>query len=182
MPVAALFALALSAAPAAPATPAMSAEECAVWRREASFAASVDRHDREAFLAHLHPGTVFDVGSPAPQRGRDAVLAAWAPLIAGEPVQLRWFPEVVHIGGEPDIASSHGPYLLRRTGADGQPEYALGRFQSVWKKAADGQWYVLFDGGAPPPRPVGREAAEAAEAALAALPRDCPHDGGSDDR
>lgn len=166
----ALISLALAAASVPPPRLAMSAEECAVWQREASFAASVERHDQDAFAAHLHPGAVFNVGTAEPQRGRDAVLQGWAGIIAGEPVQIRWFPEFAHIAGEPDIASSHGPFVLRRMGPDGEPEYAIGRFQSVWKKAADGQWYVLFDGGGAAPQ---RATAEQAEAVMAALPRTC---------
>lgn len=167
-----LFAvLAAASEPPAPPPIRMSAEECAVFRREASFAGSVDRHDAAAFAAHLHPGTVFNVGSSETARGAEAVLAAWAPLIAGEPVTLRWYPEVVHIGGEADIASSHGPYVLSQPGPDGKPVYGLGRYQSVWKKAADGQWYVLFDGGGAPARPIDQAKAEAV---MAALPRDCP--------
>ena len=42
---------------------AASADECSVWRREQSFARSVERHDAGAFASHLHAGTVFNVGT-----------------------------------------------------------------------------------------------------------------------
>ena len=41
---------------------AASADECAVWRRELSFATSVEAHDASAFESHLHAGTVFNAG------------------------------------------------------------------------------------------------------------------------
>lgn len=148
----------------------MSAEECTVFRREASFARSVDRHDEPGFAAHLHPQALFNVGSAAVLRGRDAVVEGWRGLIAGTPVKVRWRPQYVHIGGEADLASSHGPFLLERRREDGQIEYAAGRYQSVWQRASDGQWYVLFDGGGEPPRPID---AAAAKTLFDDLPQDC---------
>jgi hypothetical protein len=86
-----------------------SAEECAVWRREQSFARSVERHDARAFAEHLHPGTIFDAGHAEADRGRDAVAASWAPIVAGSTIALRWRPGIVQIGGEPGVAISRGP-------------------------------------------------------------------------
>ena len=144
---------------------------CAVFDREMSFALSVDQHDADAFRRHLHPGTVFSVGSGQPIRGADQVAEAWAGFVRGEPVMLRWRPQFVDLGGEPDLAASSGPYLMRRSGQDGSPEYATGRFSSVWKRMPDGEWYVLFDGGTPPQRIT----AEQADSLFAALPERCPY-------
>lgn len=160
-----------AAEPAPPPVIAMSAAECEVWTRERSFAQSVADHDAAAFAEHLHPGAVF-IGGPQPLRGAKAVAEGWAPLVAGEKVRLRWHPEQVVIGGDPDVALSMGPYWLEdpRPGAD--PRYRSGRFISTWKRDADGTWHVLFDGGG------GSEAKPASEAEIAALqaalPATCP--------
>ncbi|WP_242108458.1 YybH family protein [Luteimonas aquatica] len=154
-----------------PAPPAMSAAECEVWARERSFARSVADHDAAAFAGHLHPGAVF-IGGPQPLRGARAVAEGWAPLIRGEGMRLRWYPEQVVIGGDPDTALSMGPYWLEdaRPGAD--PRYRLGRFISTWKRDGHGTWHVLFDGGG---GNAARPATDAEVAALkAALPADCP--------
>jgi ketosteroid isomerase-like protein len=155
--LAVLFAaLALSAS--APAAPQAGTAACEVFLREASFARSVDNHDADAFAAHLHPGAVFGVGTPAVLHGREAILAGWRGIVEGKPTTLRWRPQFAHLGSEPDLATSHGPYLLTRTDPDGTLVQASGRFFSVWKRQPDGQWYVLFDGGEPA-RPI--EAAQA---------------------
>ena len=60
-----------------------SADECTVWRREQSFARSVESHDAGAFAAHLHAGTVFNAGSADADRGRDAVVRSWAGIVDG---------------------------------------------------------------------------------------------------
>ena len=96
-----------SAAPVEPA-PSLSAAECAVWARETSFAQSVATHDTTAFAEHLHPQAVFGAKQPRPTRGRDAIAESWAGLIAGTKVILHWYPAMVAIGGESDIAYANG--------------------------------------------------------------------------
>lgn len=67
----------------------------------------------------------------------------------GEGLTLDWYPLRTTVSG--DLAWSTGPALFERT--DGrEPRLARATFQSVWRRAADGQWYVPFDGGAPPQR------------------------------
>lgn len=154
---------------AAPPAPSLSAAECAVWTRETSFAQSVATHDAAAFAEHLHPQAVFGAKQPQPTRGRDAIAQGWAGLIAGTRLKLHWYPAVVAIGGESDIAYSSGPALYEAVDPKVQPRYRLGGFQSVWHKGTDGTWRVLFDDGIEP-----RPATEAEVAAFHAGRKPCP--------
>ena len=165
----ALLATVLAAAlpPPAPGPEPMGADECAVFARELSFARSVAEHDAAAFAAHLAPDAVFAVGTPRPTRGAAAIAQAWSGVVRGEGLRLEWYPERVTASG--GLAWSTGPALFERT--DGRaPRWARGTFQSVWRRAADGQWLVLFDGGTPP-QPVDEAAAAAFRAAR---PSACP--------
>ena len=150
---------------------AQTPDECAVWRRELSFAQSVERHDAKSFAAHLHAGAVFNAGTDSPVRGRDAVVKAWTAIIAGKELRLRWHPDVVNIGGDPGIAISRGPFVMEDRKQDGTARYRVGTFMSIWLKQA-GQWVVLFDGGGPPPMAVAD--AQAAEAFLGKARASCP--------
>jgi len=127
---------------------AASSDECAVWRREQAFSRSVEAHDERAFQSFLHAGTVFDAGTADADRGRDEVAKSWAEIVAGKSIALRWRPGIVHIGGEPTIALSRGPYILQRMQA-GAPVFRVGMYQTVWvRDLRDGVWRVLFDGSA----------------------------------
>ncbi|MDQ6630102.1 MAG: DUF4440 domain-containing protein [Pseudomonadota bacterium] len=143
-------------------TVAASVQECAVWRRERSFAHSVEAHDSVAFASHVHPGAVFDAGGPDAVRGRDAITAGWAGVLEGKTLVLRWRPGIVDIGGDPTIALSRGPYILQ-SDRDGKVTFRVGFYQTVWlREAIDTTWRVLFDGAASTPIPVAdRAAAEA---------------------
>jgi len=141
-----------AAEPARPAesAPRLGADECAVWARELSFAQSVADHDGAAFAAHLHPGAVFGAKRAQPERGRDAIVQGWAGIVEGKKLKLSWYPAMVAIGGEPDIAYSSGPALYESLLPGAKQRYSLGGFQSIWHKDADGVWRVLFDDGVLP--------------------------------
>ena len=133
-----------------PSIPTLSADECAVWTRELSFADSVAKHDAKAFAEHVHEGAVFNAKSPQPLRGRDAILRRWAKIIDGTGLKLSWYPTAVVIGGEGDIALSSGPALYESPDPKEAGKATIGGFQSTWHKGADGTWRVLFDDGIEP--------------------------------
>lgn len=51
-----------------------------------------------------------------------------------------WHPDVVEVLDSGELALSSGPVRLA-SGAE------AGRFNSIWRKDADGQWRVVFDKG-----------------------------------
>ena len=136
-----------------------STDECAVWRRERSFAKSVEAHDMPAFESHLHAGTVFNAGAAEANRGRVAVVEGWSGIVEGKEIVLRWRPGIVNIGGDPAIAVSRGPWILQSS-RDGTTSFSVGFYQTVWvRDAKDATWRVLFDGGASTPLKVADRAA-----------------------
>lgn len=168
--MAAGVALPRSAAASAPTPAAMSARECEVWLRERSFAKTVEAHDAGAFAAHLVEGTVFGAASPGPVRGRAAVVTDWKEIIEGTKFALRWHPQFVSIGADPDIAISSGPAWTENFDPAAKQRFTISRFNSVWTRDADGEWRVLFDGGTPPRPATAEEVAKL----VASLPATCP--------
>ena len=79
-----------------PAAAKLSADECAVWARELSFAQSVADHDAAAFAAHLHPDAAFGASRAEPTRGRDAIARRWAGIIEGKAVGAGLVPDPRH--------------------------------------------------------------------------------------
>ena len=133
----------------------LTAEECAVWQRELSFARSVAAHDAAAFAGHVGEHAAFGASTPQPPRGREAILKRWTGLIEGKRVALRWYPTRVTIApGVADTAWSSGPSLIEVLDPKAKDRYLLGAFHSVWHKDIDGVWRVLFDDGVEP-QPVG---------------------------
>lgn len=145
---------------------------CAVWQRELGFAASVAAHDRAAFAEHVDADALFSPDTPAPHRGRAAVVDAWSGLISGTPVRLRWYPDRVAVSG--DLAWSTGPALFERIEGGQARDPRVTRFRSVWRRGSDGVWRVLFDDG-DRPRPAEPADVQAFEQGRRAA---CPPAGG----
>ena len=110
-----------------------------VEAREIAFAKTMADRDLDAFLTFVSPEAIFFNGNE-PQRGRDAVARGWARFFEGPDAPFSWHPDVVQVLESGRLALSSGPVL----GASGEE---TGRFNSIWRKDADGQWRVVFDKG-----------------------------------
>lgn len=110
-----------------------------VENRELAFAKTLADRDVEAFQSFVSPEAIFFTGNE-PIIGRKAIVQAWAPLFEGDTAPFSWYPEVVQVLESGHLALTSGPV----TSATGE---ALGRFNSIWRMDADGQWRVVFDKG-----------------------------------
>ena len=144
--------LAPGCAMAASPAPPLSADECAVWQREQSFAKSVANHDA-AGICRTRRGErrlrcVLAATCPRPRGHRQAL---------GRPDRRQADPAALvsdarHDGPGcgADVAWSSGPGLFEVLDPKAKDKYLLGAFHSVWHKDDDGVWRVLFDDGVEP--------------------------------
>jgi ketosteroid isomerase-like protein len=116
---------------------------------EVAFAGSVESGDPVAFAAAIDEQAVF-VDASGPTRGRAAITAAWAPLLAPDRPDFRWHPELVELSGDGTLALSRGPWTMKAKRADGVVVERGGTFNSIWRRQADGSWRIVFDAGCPP--------------------------------
>ncbi len=77
--------------------------------------------------------------------------ANWDPKV----YQLTWTPTDAMMGPSGDMGYTWGHFEGHSKDASGNPVTVKGRYITVWKKQADGQWKVVLDAGAnePVPRP-----------------------------
>lgn len=111
----------------------------AVEARELAFAQTMADRDFEAFLTFVSAEAVFFNGNDA-LRGRDAVAEAWARFFEGPDAPFSWRPDTVEVLDSGALALSSGPVYS----ASGEE---VGRFNTIWRKDADGVWRVVFDKG-----------------------------------
>ena len=121
--------------------PTVSAQDARseVRVREIAFARTMADRDLDAFASFVSPEAVFFNGNIA-LRGRDAVVEAWAAYFEGPTAPFSWQPDVVEVLESGELALSSGP-VLSATGEQ------VGRFNSTWRRDADGVWRVVFDKG-----------------------------------
>ncbi len=91
--------------------------------------------------------------------GRPAVLgraaigaqANWDP----KTYQLTWAPQGAEMGPSNDMGYTWGHYEGRARDAHGEPVVTTGRYITIWKKQANGEWKVAMDASADEPAAVG---------------------------
>ncbi|UCF67043.1 MAG: nuclear transport factor 2 family protein [Acidobacteriota bacterium] len=88
-------------------------------------------------------------------RSREGVVAGWRPLIESPDISLTWTPDDAGASSAGDFGYTSGRYELRARDASGAEQLEHGRYVSLWRRDADGQWRAIFDIGRaddkPPP-------------------------------
>lgn len=108
---------------------------------ERTFARTMADRDHAAFASHLAEEAVFFSGE-TPVRGKAAVAADWRRFFEGPAAPFSWAPDRVEVLESGSLALSTGP-VYDPAGK------VIGRFNSIWRREASGQWRVVFDKGSP---------------------------------
>ncbi|HXE78227.1 MAG TPA: nuclear transport factor 2 family protein [Rhodanobacter sp.] len=112
-----------------------------VYAAERAFARSMADRDMAAFARHVSEEAVFFNGTGV-LRGKPEVMATWSRFFQGKTAPFSWDPDRVEVLQSGTLALSTG--LVRDP--DGK---IIGRFNSVWRREAEGVWRVVFDKGSP---------------------------------
>lgn len=112
-----------------------------VMETERAFARTMADRDHAAFTRYLSEEAVFFEGE-MPTIGREAIAAKWKPFFERDEAPFAWEPDRVEVLESATLALTTGPVY------DGAGK-VVGRFNSVWRQEAPGQWRVVFDKGSP---------------------------------
>lgn len=106
---------------------------------ERAFAATMKKRDFTGFTRFLADEAIF-ISGEGTLRGKQAVARAWRKYYDTPDPPFSWKPEQIEVLGSGTLAYSGGPIYDR----DGKQ---IGRFNTVWRLEAPGQWKVVFDRG-----------------------------------
>src|ERR1035437_8289057 len=120
---------------------------------EARFAKDVLERGGAAFADWFAEDGVALGNGAAPNIGKVAIAksANWDPKV----YQLTWTPTDAVMGPSGDMGYTWGHFEGHSKDATGSPVTVTGRYITVWKKQADGQWKVSLDAGANEPVTAG---------------------------
>lgn len=120
-----------------------------VLQTDREFAAHSREHGPVAAFDHYmaHEATWLPVGA-APVQGRTAIIEA---MSEGPAYQLDWSPAAGEASG--DMAYTWGTYTVRFTDPERGDITGYGKYLTVWKRQADGNWRWTVDMGNPSPPP-----------------------------
>jgi len=120
---------------------------------EARFAKDVMARGGAGFADWFAADGVALGNGAAPAVGKVAIQksANWDPKV----YQLTWTPTDAMMGPSGDMGYTWGHFEGHSKDASGNPVTVTGRYITVWKKQADGQWKVALDAGANEPVSAG---------------------------
>jgi ketosteroid isomerase-like protein len=142
-----------STAPSPLADPTMNPGKALLYDLEARFAKDVLEKGGAGFAEWFAEDGVALGNGAAPLVGRVAIAksANWSP----KSYQLTWAPTDAVMGPSGDMGYTWGHFEGHSKDASGNPVTKTGRYMTVWRKGADGQWKVVLDAGADEPAGAG---------------------------
>ena len=120
---------------------------------EARFAKDVRERGGAGFAEWFAEDGVTLGNGAAPVVGRVAIAksANWLP----QQYQLTWTPTDAVMGPSGDVGYTWGHFEGRSKDAAGSAIVKTGRYITIWRKQADGNWKVVLDAGANEPAAEG---------------------------
>jgi ketosteroid isomerase-like protein len=124
-----------------------------LFELEARFAKDVLERGGAGFADWFAEDGVTLGNGVAPSVGRVAITKSsnWNP----KNYQLTWTPTDAMMGPSGDFGYTWGHFEGHSKNANGKPITTSGRYITVWRKQADGQWKVVLDAGANEPPSAG---------------------------
>jgi uncharacterized protein (TIGR02246 family) len=123
----------------------------AAWVKEAA------AKDLDKIVSHYTDDATLGVSGMPAMKGRDAIRAAWAGMVADPNFKLDFSAQRVEISADGGTAYTRGPYQLTVSNPKTkQPVNDKGTYLTVFKKQSDGSWKAVEDFTAseiPPPAP-----------------------------
>ena len=135
------------------AQPTLSPGVLTLLELEGRFSQDVAQNGGKAFARWFADDAVtLNNGLPA-VLGRAAIAAQaqWDPKL----YQLSWVPQGAQMGPSNDMGFTWGHYEGHSIDKAGQPITKTGRYMTVWKKTAGGEWKVAMDASADEPPGAG---------------------------
>ena len=138
-----------------PAPDTRIADEKAIREADAAWLKAVAAKDVDKALSFwvddcitMEPGRPIVVG-------KEAVRKLWQDSMALPDMSVTWTTTQIVVAKAGDIAYQYGPYEFSMKDSKGKPVQERGKYLTVWRKQADGNWRVVidtFNSDAPPPK------------------------------
>ena len=140
---------------APPARARASADAAVLMTVDAHFAALVAEKGFAAFGEFFADDAVYLPMYEPLLEGREAIMSSFRPLFDDTTVRLTWKPLRADIAKSGDLGWTSGSYELTAQDKAGATVVRHGKYVTIWRKQANGEWKAVLDGGNPdePPAP-----------------------------
>jgi ketosteroid isomerase-like protein len=140
-------------APAAPKLPDPDTVRASLMAADEAFAAATAEHGLEGWMAAFDSSAIQMEPDVPFTPGIGAVRASMGPAFADSTFRLTWRPTLAFASADGSLGYTLGVWQSRHYTADGKGQVATGKYVTIWRRQADGNWKVVFDGGNPDSSP-----------------------------
>ena len=110
---------------------------------------SVKQGIAKAFVNYAADNAMILRDNMLPIVGQNAIGDLWANTPDG--AKLIWEPDFADIATSGDLGYTIGHWTYSVTDSSGKTQSSKGRYVTIWKKQADGNWKYVFDTGSSDP-------------------------------
>ncbi len=129
----------------APAPDTRVADEAALRAADAAFSKASESRSLDRIAAYFaDDATLLPPNSPM-LSSHDAIRKMFGDMLAMPGFLLTWQATKVEVAKSGDVGFSLGTFTMAMTGPDGKPAADHGKYATVWRKQADGNWKVIVD-------------------------------------
>ncbi len=131
--------------PQPPAPDTRAADERAIRDLEIEWSKMMAAKDVERVVSYYaDDASLFELNAPI-ATGTAAIRASFTKLFAMPGVSLNFQTVKVEVARGGDLAYSHGTYTFSMDGPKGKPVNDKGKYVTVYRKQAGGQWKAVAD-------------------------------------
>ena len=131
----------------APAPVDLEPERQAVLQADRDFAQATAERGVEAWVSYFSEDGVMLPAAGDVVRGHAAIRDLMAPAFESPGYAIMWTPAFAEVAEGGDLAYTFGTYETSALDAAGNRTDTHGRYVTVWKKQADGNWKAVLDMG-----------------------------------
>lgn len=118
------------------------------------FDAATTKDGVEGWVSYFAPDGVMLPSGRDIVIGQDAIRGYISKAFATPGFALRWEPE--DAGASGDLGYTYGVSKVTRTGANGKPVVAYGKYVTIWRRQHDRSWKIVVDIGNSNPAPAAK--------------------------
>lgn len=101
--------------------------------------------DLDRFMS-FYTEDAYSIAPDAPVAvGRDAIRSLFSPMFSNAGFSVTWTPTDAEVSQEGQLGYTVGTFELTLEDSAGNPMQRTGKYLTVWRKQADGQWRVAAD-------------------------------------
>ena len=124
----------------------------ALLKVDKDFNAATQEHRLDGWMQYFDEDSVSQQAKPVV--GKDAIRAALKEQWDNPEFHLTWSPDEAYPMPNGRMGYTRGHWVLTSKDEKGNPYKLTGQYLTVWKRNKQGEWKVVWDGGAADPRPA----------------------------